>query len=533
MQSVYRANLAVLASRDEPLARRMEAVQVGKDITVLPSRDGSPTLRIGGVTIHSTYGPVAEGQRLSASWNLEDAEAVVVLGLGLGHHVRPLLDRVRGPVLIVESRPDVLKAAMQAVDLRPVLERCRLLVGTGRADAAGAAAVRGLGHRRPRVVEHGPCVRIDPGYYARWKAALTCTGLNILMASLSSPVSSPAFYERAFRKRHTVVTFGPYRDRAYWEGYAAELKTHAFYREGSAEHWADVCSRLAAPCDIVTERGVVDLRALRRRLPADYRPDLFVWIDQHRHNVPVNLEALECPTVALFGDTHLGDIRSRMEYGRAYDHVFLSFNRHHIPLFRQAGCRNVAWSPAACDPVLHRRIPTPKIYPVSFVGGTHPFLHGERVRLIQYLRSRGVNVYVDCRVLEDMALIFSRSRIVLNGSIGDDLNLRVFETLGTGSLLVTNRLSPASGLEELFQDRRHLVLYENREHLLDLLHYYLEHEDEAERIAEAGHREVLARHTYDHRVEEIVCTVMARERGEAGTCGRPEECRGFAERACA
>ena len=42
----------------------------------------------------------------------------------------------------------------------------------------------------------------------------------------------------------------------------------------------------------------------------------------------------------------------------------------------------------------------------------------------------------------------------------------------------------------------HLATYADDEELFDKLAFYLRHDDERERIAAAGRREVLARHTY-------------------------------------
>jgi spore maturation protein CgeB len=58
-----------------------------------------------------------------------------------------------------------------------------------------------------------------------------------------------------------------------------------------------------------------------------------------------------------------------------------------------------------------------------------------------------------------MAETYSASRIVFNRSIRDDLNMRVFEALACGSMLLTNALPPESGQEELFVDGTHLATY--------------------------------------------------------------------------
>ena len=102
-----------------------------------------------------------------------------------------------------------------------------------------------------------------------------------------------------------------------------------------------------------------------------------------------------------------------------------------------------------------------------------------------------------------MARIYSASRIVFNRSIRNDVNMRVFEALACGSLLVTNDLAD-NGQDELFQDGVHLATYRDPEELLEKVAYYLAHEEEREPIAAAGRAEALARHTYRHRMERLL-----------------------------
>ena len=354
-------------------------------------------------------------------------------------------------------------------------------------------------HKAPKLDDTGP----------------TSKRLNILMASSTGPVSSPAFYERALRLSHNVMTFGPFRDRVFWESYANSFKDCTFYRDGTAEHWMDICSRLAKPCDIVTPQGMVDLRELKSKLPGNFEPDLILWIDQHELNLPIYFDAFQCPSVGLFGDTHLhlrGNWDVWRSYAQQFDYVFLSFNKHHMKHFEDAGCRRVSWSPAACDPAVHCRFKAEQIYPVSFVGGTFADLHSERVALLKSLKDRGVDIHIDSKVLHDMSLVFSRSKIVLNRSLADDLNMRVFEAMATGSMLLTNRLPGYSGLEELFVDGEHLVLYDD-DNVFELIQYYLKNDEERERIATAGWKEVMNKHTYCRRVDALLRVL--RDCGEA------------------
>ena len=83
--------------------------------------------------------------------------------------------------------------------------------------------------------------------------------------------------------------------------------------------------------------------------------------------------------------------------------------------------------------------------------------------------------------------------------------MRVFEALCSGSLLVTDS-APGSGLEEFFQDNEHLVIF-NEENLIERIRFYLEHPEERLKIAQKGRKEVLARHTYDHRAKFLLDTL--------------------------
>ena len=78
--------------------------------------------------------------------------------------------------------------------------------------------------------------------------------------------------------------------------------------------------------------------------------------------------------------------------------------------------------------------------------------------------------------------------------------MRLFEALCSGSMLMTDH---ADGLDDFFKDGESLVVYDDG-NLADLAGYYLNHPDERERIAETGRRLVLEKHTYDHRVEQIM-----------------------------
>ena len=105
-----------------------------------------------------------------------------------------------------------------------------------------------------------------------------------------------------------------------------------------------------------------------------------------------------------------------------------------------------------------------------------------------------------------MARTYSASKIVLNRSVNNDVNMRVFEALACGSLLAANDLSD-NGQAELFQDGVHLAAYSSAEELIDKIRFYLAHDQARERIAAAGMAEAVSKHTYRQRMTRLLSVV--------------------------
>ena len=91
---------------------------------------------------------------------------------------------------------------------------------------------------------------------------------------------------------------------------------------------------------------------------------------------------------------------------------------------------------------------------------------------VRRIQRRFPDTFVGQRFFDAMARTYSASRIVFNRSIRNDVNMRVFEALACGSLLLTNDLAD-NGQAELFRDGEHLATYADAEELLDRAAFYL------------------------------------------------------------
>lgn len=227
--------------------------------------------------------------------------------------------------------------------------------------------------------------------------------------------------------------------------------------------------------------------------------DMFVFIDP-APGWPFGVESIPCPTAAYFIDVHL-DLRSRLQMSRFFDAVFIA-QKDYLPRFLEIGHQHAHWLPLACDPEVHHVVPETRTLEVGFVGKLgHPGTRRYDI-LTRVLPRYRTNDYRRSYSPRDMARIYSQSKIVFNASINGDLNMRVFEALASGALLVTDRIQ--NGLPDLFEEGMCYVGYSTFAEAIEKIDHYLAHDAERSRIAREGQRVALEFHTYRHRWDQIM-----------------------------
>ena len=208
---------------------------------------------------------------------------------------------------------------------------------------------------------------------------------------------------------------------------------------------------------------------------------------------------IECPKPMAYwlSDSHLG-YDYRLEMAKKADFVFCAQKQAVIDM-KKDGIPNPIWLPHAFEPQAYPKgeILTKK-YDVCFVGHVNS---KNREDALDKLFSNFPNFYYGQQLFDEAARKFSESKIVFNIAMKDDINMRCFEVLGSGSFLLTDRISY---IDELFEDGKHLVLYDNLDDMIEKAKYYLEHDDEREKIAQAGYEHVMKNHAIQSRVDVIL-----------------------------
>lgn len=303
---------------------------------------------------------------------------------------------------------------------------------------------------------------------------------NILMDYVSYPATTAYYMEKALRKNHNVTTCG------------------AQINDEIKKRWNLEALNWEPKSQDIPRGDNTSLRDVMKELPHGWKPDLYFWLETGLDRIPLDLKDHDLPKACYLIDTHI-NYEKHVELAKNFDFVFLA-QKGYVEKMKSLGIKNVFWLPLACDPDIHGKVEAEKKWEVGFVG-TIPDSKSRRKQLLEIIGSR-FDLNCDRKFMEDMAEHYSQSKIVFNNAINYDLNMRVFEALCSGSMLITDP-AEGSGLEEMFEGKRHLVFYKD-ETINEQISYYLENDKERQLIAEQGRQEVLKKHTYLHRANDFI-----------------------------
>lgn len=194
-----------------------------------------------------------------------------------------------------------------------------------------------------------------------------------------------------------------------------------------------------------------------------------------------------------------------------YDRI-LSFSKVTTRFFRDTRGLDAVHMPFGAKPIALGNIP--KTIDVLFVGSgdlrriflleairDHVTVRGNRWQRNAPLISAQLKARIDDRPVwgRELHTLLASAKIVLNITRTDfygaetGVNLRIFEALAAGCFLLTDHC-PEVG--EIFAPGVELETFHSSEELVDKVRYYLSHDQERERIAQAGRLSALQKHTW-------------------------------------
>ncbi len=172
----YNRNLAILKRRFPTAATAAE--NAPDTVEIVPSKKGPLTGRAGKTSLHSFHDPVMEAEKFIASQGISDGCHVALLGIGLGHHLAPLLAVIgeSGRIVAAEANAEVLKAAMRVIESVSILEDPRLTLVAGVDEESFLAALSSscaeLDQDKTKTIIFNPSFQLIPPDFSRARTAI-------------------------------------------------------------------------------------------------------------------------------------------------------------------------------------------------------------------------------------------------------------------------------------------------------------------------------------------------------------------------
>jgi glycosyltransferase involved in cell wall biosynthesis len=248
-------------------------------------------------------------------------------------------------------------------------------------------------------------------------------------------------------------------------------------------------------------------------LPDELEPLLLIHPDAYPRRLPHGLTDKDIPTACFTIDTY-ECIEDRIRFSMLFDYAFV-FHPGFDRIFEKAGHPRAVCLPHAVEAEIFAGKEMKRIYEVGWVGRLDGKNYSVRRRCIEKLRQSFVTNEIDRHYNpQEMATIYKQSKIVVNLSRDDylkDANLRCFEAMAAGALLITPKPTELSELG--FVEGVHYIAYENESDIENLVRFYLDREGKRSAIAQAAKDLVMREYTYDRRAEFIL-NIVAQDNGK-------------------
>lgn len=264
-------------------------------------------------------------------------------------------------------------------------------------------------------------------------------------------------------------------------------------------------------------------------LHAAVKSDLFVWVHTHGWKTPGNLsmehvlkklKSKGIPTMTYHLDLWFGlDRQKDLEVDPVYKYIehFFTVDKQMADWFNENTEVTGHYLPAGVYDKECYYDSTTKRIDVVFVGSKK--YHQEwpyRPELIEWLSKTYKNRFrhygnggIKSIRGEDLNAIYGTTKVVVGDTLCPNFSYpnywsdRVYETIGRGGFIIHPYIQ---GMEKEFTDKEHLVFYEygNFDQLKELIDYYVDHDEEREKIRLTGHDFVKNNYTYKHRWQHIL-----------------------------
>jgi hypothetical protein len=239
------------------------------------------------------------------------------------------------------------------------------------------------------------------------------------------------------------------------------------------------------------------------RFAKHYRPDIiYISFAKHLDRATVSLLRENAPSAVLVGmdgDPWPEREKGRIETATELDILMATNDGIFLDKYKQAGVKKCVFMPNMCDPDIDHRYQVDDTWKsdVLWTGAvqhTVGLADGDKTRqkVIDLLAQRpNVRIYgcMGRPKIEGLNYLYaiSGARIGVNVNAYESVRFchsdRLTQYLACGTLVMAKRFD---GCDLLYKDKTHLCYFDEPAECMELIDWYLAHEDERKKIADSG-----------------------------------------------
>ena len=530
--NTFEKNLAAVALKDAVLASALRE-SPGSVLHIARAKNGEPTASASGRSIHSTYDPRREAE----AWAVAHAatsgpgDVLIVLGVGLLYHVEALRACVSRDTTIAVIVPDVneLHDACMARALDGWMNEVEWLWGPVERMAPSIVTAG----RPLRFVTYAPAAALHASVHADLEQLIRQQIASRAGGQIHVAVVGPIYGGSLPIAKYTSTALERLGHRVTWIDHSSH---HASYEVMAAlkdaRHRAMLQSRLA---DVL---GQLTLARI-----AEDPPDVVLALAQAPMTLPLlqHMQKKNFVTAMWFVENYR-HLTYWQQVAAGYDHWFVIQGQPCQEALRYAGAKQVTYLPMAADPSIHRPLllsPEDRAEvdaDVSFVGSGYanrrdvlPKLLGREwgfklwgnewdgvTPLAAALQRGGARIDTNTCVK-----VFNGTKININlhswtgeglDPNGDFVNPRTFELASCGAFQIVDRRTL---LRDVFTTDE-VLTFHRPDDLVPLIRHWIGDEVERSKMADAARRRVLAEHTYEHRMQQLLTQIGVSQPNRVG-----------------
>jgi len=269
-------------------------------------------------------------------------------------------------------------------------------------------------------------------------------------------------------------------------------------------------------------KGAPYTNVMLKNMVKEHEPDVLLML-KSEHISPETLSKIHCKKVLWHPDVRKHVQPWVVDKAKECD-LFYTMSKGSMEEYEKE-LNNVKYLPEACDPNYHYytdNVDSIFQSPINFIGT----LRQTRIDMVKRVIRHGLPIKVWGSIGDDVSQ--QDKQIIGHRYIGRQLWREYHSYAASGAISITWDWCPevelsysariyrvmaskglylcryVNGMEKVFKRGVHCDWYYNLDEMIKKLNYYLANPDEVKRIGEEASKNVLAKHTFDHRVKELL-----------------------------